>query len=146
MQRFYESSHVMDSRRKLPLLSNGSKSCPVLSIICIISLLFSIILIISKLEKAIWVSIQCRKTGQSDNQHFHHRGTVSIQTKSVNNSIRPHQSIFPHRGRCCCCTHPIWIGLTDSDVHQPSSTQFSFKIIIQSIKVTAMATLFSCQT
>jgi hypothetical protein len=49
-------------------------------IICIISLLFSIIPIISQFRIGIWVRIHCRKLV---NQHIHHGGSTRIQSKSI---------------------------------------------------------------
>jgi hypothetical protein len=56
-------------------------------IIHIMSLLFHIILIISEIKNAIWVRIHCRKLA---NWHIHHWGSVSIQTKSIKDSITKH--------------------------------------------------------
>ncbi len=125
IQRIYEVYNAMESRRKLFLLSQGPNSCPFFCIIHIMSLLFAIMLMISKLETAIWVRIHCRKLA---NPHIHHRWSVSIQPKSINDSIRKHQSVFSHWGSCL--NHPIGpirLGLTD----ELQTTRF--KLIAQCI-------------
>ncbi len=55
------------------------------------------------------------------NWHISLRGSVSIQTKSIRDSILKHQSVFPHDVRCS--SRPIWIGL--AEVRKPTRTQFS---------------------
>jgi hypothetical protein len=95
-------------------------------IIRIMSLLFSIILIISKIGIGIWVLIHCRKLA---NWHIHHGGSASIQSKSIRDSILNLQRAVSHDIRLC--NLPIGIGL--ADVHQPSLTQFRFELFTQCI-------------
>jgi hypothetical protein len=91
-------------------------------IISIMSLLFHIILIISEIKNAIWVHIHCKKLA---NLHIHHWGSVSIQTKSIKDSISKSQSLLSHCGSWC--NRPIRIGL--ADVREPFSTQYRLELI-----------------
>ncbi len=104
----------MASRSKLSLLSHVHNSC-LFGNICIASLLFAIILIISKFETAIQVHIHSlQKIGQSANPP---KGISDHTTLSrVVYPIKKHQIFFPHGG--CCLNRPIWIGL--ADVCQPT--------------------------
>jgi hypothetical protein len=95
-------------------------------IIRIASLLFNIISIISKIGDRIWVCFHCRKLA---NQHINHMGSVSIQTKSIRDSIIKHQSVFSHYVRCS--SRPIRIGL--ADVRKPTRMQLRFELTTQLI-------------
>ena len=95
-----------DSMRCITALhqEQSSASCHVgpihslsFGIIRINSLLFTIILIISKIRNSIWVRIHCRKLAK---KHIHHRGSVSIQTNSIRDSTIKHQSVSSHDVRC----------------------------------------------
>jgi hypothetical protein len=95
-------------------------------IIRIMLLLFHNIPIISGIKNAIWVHIHCRKLA---NQHIHHWRSVSIQTKSIKDSITKHQSLFSDGG--IWRNRPIGIGL--ADVREPSSPLFRLEPITQCI-------------
>ncbi len=116
----------------MPLNQEESSHCyhmgPILAlffwIIRIISLLFSIILIIAQNRNCILVCIHCRKLA---NWHIHHRGSVGIQTMSIRDSFINLQRATPHD--VSFSNLPIGIG----HVRQPSSTQFRLELITQSI-------------
>jgi hypothetical protein len=95
-------------------------------IIRIISLLYHYYTYYFKIGNGVWVRIHCRKLA---NRHINHMGSVSIQTKSIRDSIIKHQSVFSHDVRCR--SRPIRIGL--ADVRKPTRTQFRFELIIQLI-------------
>jgi hypothetical protein len=83
-------------------------------------------LLFQKSKNASWVSTHCRKLA---NRHIHHWGSVSIQTKSIKDSVTKHQSLLSHCGGWC--SRPIGIGLVD--VRKPSSTRFSLEPITRCI-------------
>jgi hypothetical protein len=119
------SCHHINKKALLPV--TWAKFMPFsFCIIRIISLLYHIILIISSIQNSIWVRIHCWKLS---NWHIHHRGSVSIQTQSSLDSSIDLQRAVSHDIRCL--NRPIWIVL--ADVRQPTSTQFRFEPITQSI-------------
>jgi hypothetical protein len=100
IQQIFEVHHAIGSRRMLSLLSHGPYSCPFglyyTHYFTIISLLF----VYFKIRNGVWVCIHCIKLA---NQHIHHRGSVSIQTKSIRDSIiNLQQSPLP----CCQLPQP----------------------------------------
>ncbi len=74
------------------------------------------------------MSFHCRKLA---NWYIHHRGSVSIQTKSIRDSIINLQQALSHSFSFGTGNSPIQIGL--ADVLQPCSTQFRHELSIQSI-------------
>ncbi len=62
MPRIYERYHAIASRRKLSLLAYGPNPCHFFFIICIMSLLFHIIPIISKIKKCDLGAYSLQKT------------------------------------------------------------------------------------
>ena len=107
----------------------GSIHAFLLCIIRLKTLLFATILIIALIRNGIWVRIHCRKLA---NWHIHHRGSASIQTKSIRDLfINLHHAGLPCSHDVSFRNRPIRIGLVD--VRQPRSTQFMFELITQSI-------------
>ena len=127
IHRSYEMYVAITSRRKLSFRSHGSNHAIFFCIIRITSLLYHIILIISWVQNSFWVRIDCWKPS---NWHIHHRGSVSIQTKgSLDSFIDLQRAVSNDDSRCL--NRPI--GIVLADVRQPTSTQFRFEPITQSI-------------
>ncbi len=87
---------------------------------------FILYVLFQKSKNVIWVHIHCRKLA---NWHIRDWGSVSIQTKSIKDSIIKHQGLFSHCGSWR--NWPIRIGL--ADVREPSSRQFRLEPITQCI-------------
>ncbi len=94
---------------------------------CIIrffSLLYHYYTYYFKIRNSVWVHIHCRKLA---NQHIHHRGSVTIQTKSIRDSIINLQQALSHA--VSFRNRPIRIGI--SDIRQPCSTQSRLELSTQ---------------
>ena len=90
----------------------------------IISLLYHYYTYYFKIRNGVWVRFHCIKLA---NQHIHHKGSVSIQTKSIRDSIINLQQAVSHA--VSFRNRPIQIGL--SDVRQPCRTQSRLELSTQ---------------
>jgi hypothetical protein len=127
MPLIYERNHSIASRRKLSLLAYGpNPSHCFLYYLHYVTIISDYTYYLKNQKNAIWVRIHCRKL---DSWHIHHWQSVSIQTKSIKNSIIKHQVVFSHGGSWR--DRPTGIGL--ADVRQPSSPQFRLEPIAQGI-------------
>ncbi len=113
-------------------------------IIRIISLLYHYYTYYFKIRNGTGV-LRIHSTGRKlANQHIHHRGSVSIQTKSIRDSIINLQQALSHAVSFHNQQHILIIGL--ADVRQPCCTQFRLELSTHPLIVAAMTELFSCQT
>jgi hypothetical protein len=93
-------------------------------IIRIILLLYHYYTYYFRIRNGVWVRIHCIKLA---NQHIYHRGLVSIQTKSIRDSIINLQQALLNA--VSFRNRPTQIGL--SDVRQPCRTQSRLELSTQ---------------